>query len=120
LRLAVADHHGSLANPPAFASVIVDFHALVISLAGNQTFTVIGQLLDEVVRRHIAVVAADFESADHDPLRRHETAVHEEFVDLVERRQAAEAQVFWYEHLRNSKAAMGNGGGSRTVLDLYR
>jgi hypothetical protein len=63
--------------------------------------------------------AADFESVDHDDLRQHETAVHEEFVDLIERRQAAEAQNFWDGHLKNSKAASGRGG-SRTVLDLYR
>jgi DNA-binding GntR family transcriptional regulator len=63
-------------------------------------------------------VAANFEGADHEHLRRHELAVHEEFVDLIERRQAAEAQNFWHQHLKNSKAAPGHGS-LRTVLDLY-
>jgi GntR family transcriptional repressor for pyruvate dehydrogenase complex len=119
LRHAIAEHHQTMADPPAFALVIVDFHELVVSLAGNETLTVVVQLLDEIVRRHVAAVAADFEGVDHDDLRQHETAVHEEFVELIERRQAAEAQIFWYEHLKNSKAVSGRGG-SRTVLDLYR
>lgn len=118
LRLALAEHGHNLADPAGFASVVVDFHQLVISLAGNKTFTVMAQLLDEVIRRHVAAVAADFESADHDHLRRHELAVHEEFVDLIARRKADKAEIFWHEHLKNSKAASGQGG-SRSVLDVY-
>jgi len=118
LRLALAEHHRNLADPAGFASAVVDFHQLVIALAKNETLTVMALLLNEVVRRHVSAVAADFESADHDHLRHHELTVHEELVDLIQHKQAARAQAFWHEHLKNSKAAPGQGP-SRSVLDVY-
>ena len=66
LRKGLEISRSSLSDPVAFAESQADFHQLVVTLAGNQTITLMVRLLDEVIRLHETAVNADRE---HDPLR---------------------------------------------------
>ncbi len=116
LRRGLEISRSSLSDPVAFAESQADFHQLVVTLAGNQTITLMARLLDEVIRLHETAVNADRE---HDPLRAAALVEHEGFVQLLEERRDAEAEEYWRAHLRTNAENLLGASGPHTVLELY-
>ena len=107
----------ALSDPIAFAESQADFHQLVVSLAGNRTLTLMARLLNEVIRRHETAVNKDRE---HDPLREAALEEHIEFVGLIERRRAAEAEAFWRSISTNAQNLLEWRGPAYGARPLQR
>jgi DNA-binding FadR family transcriptional regulator len=94
-----------------------DFHLLVMRLAGNETLTLLSEML-----HHIIEVANMSLQPDAGPLaeraRRSTSKTHRRLVELIRARDAGGAEVLWRRHLDEAEGyLLGDDAGS-TVLDL--
>lgn len=116
LRGGLENSRKALIDPIKFAESQTDFHYLVVTLAGNRTLALMARLLNEVIRLHETAVHTD---PEHDPLRTAALKEHEDFVNLLETRQEADAEAFWRAHLQTNAENLLGDSGPHTVLDLY-
>jgi GntR family transcriptional repressor for pyruvate dehydrogenase complex len=83
----------------ATVSAGVDFHRLLVDLAGNRTLLVLHGLLDEVIvatSRDIGKTSQE-ETAEQ---ARNVSKVHKEIIDLIRDQAVAAAEDLWRRHLR--------------------
>ncbi|MBW0090706.1 FadR family transcriptional regulator [Pseudonocardia sp. KRD-184] len=106
-------------DPVAAIRAHMEFHRLVIHLAGNQTVA----LLTDLVRRIIEVGSEDQVAGDPSS---HETAralraghlTHLRLIELIERGDVSGAEDLWMRHVEGSEDYLVRGAGSKTVLDV--
>lgn len=119
LRAALEASQARLGEPHALIRLHNEFHALVVSLAGNQTMTV----LDSMVRHIIdlssyAHIAADAGTPAYMRATRRGHRAHEKLVDLIEAGDADAAQALWTTHVAEAESYLLGGSNPETVLDL--
>ncbi len=119
LRAAVAQAERLMDDPPAFIRAHMEFHALVVELAGNQTLTVLNGMV-----RHIIELAnwshVDLDAGSPDNVRANKRGyrAHVRLVELVAARQAGEAEALWRVHLDEAENYLLLNKSMTTVLDL--
>jgi DNA-binding FadR family transcriptional regulator len=119
LREALAQTAGPAIAPLTAIRSHMAFHSLVTHLAGNQTVSLLTDLV-----RHI-IEAASEEQVNADPTSP-ETAralrsghrTHAKLVDLIETGDHEAARDLWTRHLEGSEDYLISGIGTKTVLDL--
>jgi DNA-binding FadR family transcriptional regulator len=97
-----------------------EFHRMVIDMAGNQTLTVLSDVL-----RHIIEVATQryvtdpaFGGADKAPAATAATRTHDKLVDFIAAKDAPAAEVLWRKHILATSARLRTAGVADSVLDL--
>jgi DNA-binding FadR family transcriptional regulator len=116
---AVEEGEAALPEPNRFIRLHVEFHALVVELAGNHTLSVLnGMVRDIIDTANLSRVARDVTDpsttiATHKGARAHRRLVH-----LIEAKDAAAAEVLWHKHLVEAGDYLLEGPGAKTVLDL--
>jgi len=119
LRAAVAEAERLMDDPPAFIRAHMEFHALLVRLAGNQTLAVLNGMV-----RHIIDLAnwshVDLDAGTSENIRanRRGFRAHVKLVDLVAARQAEAAQELWRVHLEEAEHYLLRNESMTTVLDL--
>ena len=119
LRAAVVQAERLMDDPPAFIRAHMEFHALVVELAGNQTLTVLNGMV-----RHIIELAnwshVDLDAGSPDNVRANKRGfrAHVRLVELVAARQAREAEALWRVHLDEAENYLLLNQSMTTVLDL--
>ena len=104
LKQAVAQAEQLMDDPQAFIRAHMEFHALVVELAGNQTLTVLNGMV-----RHLIELAnwshVDLDAGSPDNVRANKRGfrAHVRLVELVTERQAAEAEALWRPHLAEAE-----------------
>lgn len=97
------------------------FHDLILERAGNNTVTLIGAVLREVVTRHMARVMAT--ASNHAEIEKQFKATiraFTKFAGLIEDGDGPGAREFWASHMRRAGRNMLWGGlATETVIDLY-
>jgi DNA-binding FadR family transcriptional regulator len=120
LRAAVADEREVGERPADLLERQNDFHRVLIEMAGNQTLTVLSNVL-----RHIIEVATEryisdpaFGGADKDSAARAATRTHEKVIALIAERDAVSAEALWRKHILATSAQLRRSGVGNSVLDL--
>lgn len=119
LRDAVAEAELLMDDPSAFIRAHMEFHALVVELAGNQTLTVLNGMV-----RHIIDLAnwshVDLDAGTPENIRanRRGFRAHVKLVELVAARQGEAAERLWRLHLEEAEDYLLRNKSMTTVLDL--
>lgn len=102
-----------------FARAVTDFHTALVELTGNGALVLLASVLDGLVERHHALVAARSPKLDPAAESRNFRAgmrSQEKLVDLIEAGEAAEAEAHWRRHMDNAaKVWLGGGAGEAIV-----
>ena len=119
LRAAVAEAKLLMDDPPAFIRAHLEFHALVVELARNQTLAVLNGMV-----RHIIDLAnwshVDLDAGSPENIRANKRGfrAHVRLVELVAAQQAADAEALWRLHLQEAENYLLLNKSMTTVLDL--
>ena len=119
LNEAVAQARRLMDDPQAFIRAHMEFHALVVELAGNETLAVLNGMV-----RHIIELAnwshVDLDAGSPDNVRANKRGfrAHVRLVELVTAQEAAEAEALWRLHLAEAENYLLMNKSMTTVLDL--
>lgn len=95
------------------------FHAEVVELAGNRTVTLMASMIDSILDEADALQRATTPDPE-DEMRASKRAqrTHVRLVELLESRNAVEAEELWKEHLEGAAKHVLRNLGSKTVLEV--
>jgi GntR family transcriptional regulator, transcriptional repressor for pyruvate dehydrogenase complex len=117
LRPLIHDQEQVIEDPEAFGRSNARFHAHLVELAGNQTLSIVAEMLNEVVARAVTEVSQADSGGDSTATRRRGIRSQERLVSFVEAGEVAEAEEHWRTHM----AVVGRvllGQRATTVIDL--
>ncbi|WP_406443133.1 FadR family transcriptional regulator [Streptomyces sp. NBC_00631] len=119
LRAAVAGAERLMDDPPAFIRAHMEFHALVVELAGNETLGVLNGMVRHIIdQANWSHVDLDAGSPENIRANRRGFRAHGALVDLVAARSAEAAEQLWRLHLQEAEDYLLRSGSMTTVLDL--
>src|SRR5262245_22678636 len=99
LRRLIKDQQRMILERDAFAPANARFHERLVALAGNQTLTIVTEMLNEVVERAVTAITRTGLSPDSVASRRRGIRSQERLVSLIEAGKAAEAEAHWRTHM---------------------
>lgn len=119
LRACIAKQEGAIEDPLEFAKANAEFHALLVSLAGNQTLQVMAEMLNEIVERSVAEISrSGGPPNDSLQIRRKGIRSQERLVELIALGAGTEAEVHWRTHMENV-GLLTIGRGAKRIIDLF-
>jgi GntR family transcriptional repressor for pyruvate dehydrogenase complex len=107
----------SIDDPESFGLANAAFHERLVSLGGNQTLTIVTEMLNEVVVRAVTAVSSGDDPAESASTRRRGIRSQRRLLELISTGDAAGAEEHWAAHM----AVVGRvmlGQESATVVDL--
>jgi DNA-binding FadR family transcriptional regulator len=119
LDIAVAESEAALPDPVAYAEKHeIQFHRLLIELAGNQTMTVLLEMLLSIIELHNQsfLRSHPVDETSEDSARAAQRA-HAKLVELIRAKAADKAVALWNQHLRSVSEYMISDP-NETVLDV--
>ena len=117
LQELVRDQLRVVMDPDAFGPANARFHERLVTLAGNQTLSIVAKMLNEIVARAVVAVAKAAPPSSSLATRRRGLRSQERLVSLVRAGKASEAEAHWREHM----TVVGRvllGSRASTVVDL--
>jgi DNA-binding FadR family transcriptional regulator len=117
LRSLIAEEEAVIDDPAGFGPANARFHEELVAMAGNQTLTIVAEMLNEVVARAVTVVSQADGNDGSTATRRRGVRSQERLVSLIEVGAADAAEDHWRTHM----AVVGRvmlGQSARTVVDL--
>ena len=117
LRQRIEDQVRAIADPDAFGVANARFHERLVALAGNQTLTIVAEMLNEIVARAVTAVAKTGPASSSLATRRRGIRSQERLVSLIQAGQAAEAEAHWRTHMAVAGRVL-LGQRATTVVDL--
>lgn len=119
LRACIAKQEAAIDDPLEFARANAEFHAVLVSLAGNQTLKVMTEMLNEIVERSVAELSRSGGAPnDSVAIRRKGMRSQERLVELIALGAGTEAEVHWRTHMENV-GQLTLGRGAKRVIDLF-
>ncbi|MER5182448.1 FCD domain-containing protein [Streptomyces sp. NPDC002896] len=119
LRAAVDGAELLMDDPSAFIRAHMEFHALVVQLAGNQTLSVLNGMVRHIIEQaNWSHVDLDAGSPENIRANRRGFRAHVALVDLVAARRAEAAEELWRVHLQEAEDYLLQNRSMTTVLDL--
>ena len=117
LRQLIAEQEQVIDDPGAFGRANARFHEELVAMAGNQTLTIVAEMLNEVVARAVTVVSQSPPDGGSAATRRRGVRSQQRLAALVEAGDAAAAEEHWRTHMTVVGRVM-LGQQARTVIDL--
>jgi GntR family transcriptional repressor for pyruvate dehydrogenase complex len=117
LRTLIAEEEAVLNDPVAFGQANARFHEQLVAMAGNQTLTIVAEMLNEVVARAVTLVSQSETDGESDATRRRGVRSQRRVVDLIEAGDADGAESHWRTHMVVVGKVM-LGQRAKTVIDL--
>jgi DNA-binding FadR family transcriptional regulator len=117
LRALVAREEQAIDDPEAFALANATFHERLVALGGNQTLSIVAEMLNEIVIRAVAEVSQSADAAASRSTRRRGIQSQHHLLNLIEAGDHTAAGEHWRTHM----AVVGKvmlGQESSTVVDL--
>jgi len=117
LRRLTVEQEKAIEDPDAFGIANARFHARLVALAGNQTLSIMAEMLDEVVTRAVTAVSKTGSRTDSVAIRRRGIRSQRRLAELIESGDASKAEAHWRSHM----AIVGRvmlGQDAKTVIDL--
>lgn len=117
LRALVAEEAETIEDPAAFGQANARFHEELVAMAGNQTLTIVAEMLNEVVARAVTVVSQTDSLGQSAATRRRGVRSQERLISLIENGEADAAEAHWRTHMGIVGRVM-LGQKAKTVVDL--
>ena len=117
LRSFIAEEEAAIGDPEAFGHANARFHEELVALAGNQTLTIVAEMLNEVVARAVIIVSQSDSNGQSAATRRRGVRSQERLVELIEAGDANGAEAHWRTHMGVVGKVM-LGQKAKTVIDL--
>ena len=117
LRQLIKQEVRVIPDPDGFGPANARFHERLVALAGNQTLTIVAEMLNEVVTRAVTAISKTGPPQDSAATRRRGIRSQERLVELIEAGKAAEAEAHWREHMTVVGRFLVKQGAA-TVIDL--
>jgi len=117
LHQLIRDEKRLIMDPDAFGPANARFHERLIALAGNQTLTILAQMLNEIVARAVTAVSKTGSTQGSAATRRRGLRSQERLVALIEAGKAPEAEAHWRTHMAVVRRVL-LGQRAHTVIDL--
>lgn len=117
LRALIDQEEETIAEPEAFGVANAAFHERLVSLAGNQTLSIVAEMLNEIVVRAVTAVSSDGDVVGSLAVRRRGLRSQRHLLDVIEAGDADGAEAHWRAHM----AVVGRvmlGQEAATVVDL--
>lgn len=97
-----------------------EFHRLVIEMAGNQTLTVLSDVLRHIIELATQSYVDQRGGSDDTSAASAATATrtHAKVVDLIANKDAAGAEALWRKHILATSARLRSSGVAGSVVDL--
>jgi DNA-binding FadR family transcriptional regulator len=117
LQELIREEARAMMDPDAFGRANARFHERLVALAGNQTLTIVAEMLNEIVAKAVTAASKSGPARDSAATRRRGIRSQERLVALIEAGKAAEAEAHWREHM----SVVGRvllGQRATTVIDL--
>lgn len=121
LREIIEEERTSLKDEGRFSLASGEFHRTLVQLAGVQTLSLIIDMLNEMLERHLlALYMANTTPDERVKARRRSIKAQQKLVDLLEAGKAEEAEIFWRDHLSIVVAAIVSHEGTGQNIDVDR
>jgi DNA-binding FadR family transcriptional regulator len=107
----------SIEDPESFSIANAEFHERLVSLGGNQTLSIVAEMLDEIVVRAVEAVSRGDDVIGSLSTRRRGLRSQRRLIELLERGDADGAEAHWRAHM----AVVGRvmlGQKASTVVEL--
>jgi len=117
LTALVEEQRRVVEDPEGFGQANAQFHKRLVELTGNQTLSVVAEMLNEIVARAVTAVSLS-PRADSIAVRERGIRSQERLIALIDAGRAPQAEAHWREHM----AAVGKvilGQRAKTVVDLF-
>lgn len=104
-------------DPEAFGRANARFHERLVALAGNQTLSIVAEMLNEIVARAVTAVSKAGPAGSSVATRRRGIRSQGRLVSLIEAGKASDAEAHWRAHM----SVVGRvllGQRATTVIDL--
>ena len=112
------DERTSGTDTAAITAMHVEFHSLLIELAGNETLALLNEMLHQINDR-VAAESVEFASEQHlDEAWVEGRGFHRRVIELIEAQEAAAAEALWEAHLKSASDFILASPRALTVLDL--
>jgi GntR family transcriptional repressor for pyruvate dehydrogenase complex len=113
----IDEQEEAIEDPEAFGVANAKFHERLVSLAGNQTFSIVAEMLNEIVARAVTAVSSADDVAGSLTTRKRGIRSQRRLLELLETGDAPAAEKHWRDHM----AVVGRimlGQEASTVVDL--
>jgi DNA-binding FadR family transcriptional regulator len=117
LRRLIDEQMQVIEDPEAFGRANARFHERLVALAGNQTLTIVAEMLNEIVARAVTAVSKAGPAGSSVATRRRGIRSQQRLVSLIETGKASDAEAHWRAHM----TVVGRvllGQRATTVIDL--
>ncbi|WP_076820950.1 FadR/GntR family transcriptional regulator [Pseudofrankia asymbiotica] len=119
LRRLIAEQLEAVDDPEAFGEANARFHARLVELAGNQTLSLVAEMLKEIVARAVAAVSQPDDGKDTGAVRMRGLRSQARLASLIEAGEATEAEAHWAEHMKVVGRVL-LAQRAKTVIDLMQ
>lgn len=113
----IATEEESIEDPEAFGVANASFHERLVSLAGNQTLSIVAEMLNEIVARAVTAVSKADDVVGSLSTRRRGIRSQRRLLDLIAAGDGAAAEEHWRAHMVVVGRVM-LGQEASTVVDL--
>jgi DNA-binding FadR family transcriptional regulator len=113
----IAEEEAVIDDPEAFGRANAQFHEELVAMAGNQTLTIVAEMLNEVVARAVTIVSQSDTGGQSAATRKRGVRSQERLVALIADGDADAAEEHWRTHMGIVGRVM-LGQQAQTVIDL--
>jgi len=99
LRQRIDEQIRVIMDPDAFGPANARFHEHLVALAGNQTLSIVAEMLNEILARAVTAVAKTGTTGSSLAIRRRGIRSQQKLVLLIEAGKASEAEAHWRAHM---------------------
>jgi DNA-binding FadR family transcriptional regulator len=117
LRALIDDEAAAIEDPEEFGVANAAFHHRLVSLASNQTLSIVAEMLNEIVARAVTAVSSDGDAVGSLSVRRRGIRSQERLLELIASGDGAAAEEHWRSHMQVVGRVM-LGQRAATVVDL--
>jgi len=117
LRALIAEQEAVIDDPEAFGHANARFHEELVAMAGNETLTIVAEMINEVVARAVTVVSQADADGGSAATRRRGVRSQDRLVSLIEAGDVDAAEDHWRTHMGVVGRVM-LGQQAKTVIDL--
>jgi DNA-binding FadR family transcriptional regulator len=117
LEALVVEQEDAIEDPEAFGLANSAFHVRLVALAGNQTLTIVAEMLHEIVARAVTVVSREEDGMGSLAVRRRGIRSQRRLLELIDAGDGDAAEEHWRNHMQVVGKVM-LGHDASTVVDL--
>jgi DNA-binding FadR family transcriptional regulator len=118
LRAAVDSERAAHGEPTRLLELQNEFHRMLIDMAGNQTLTVLSDVLRHIIEVATHRYVTERGGEDKSPASTAGTRTHEKVVELIADKDAPGAEALWRKHILATSAELRRAGVADSVVEL--